>query len=173
MNNANSIRKNADLAKLKELQSKMPKVLEIIKIKGDPPYSITCKVKIPTPRNNQFPITRQELSEFEIQLPEKFPFQQPIVTFKTPIWNPNIYDSGKWCFGDWKITENMELFIIRLMKVIALDPQIINPASPANSQAARWYVKNLTTSPNLFPTISLKDFMIDFNKPKISWRNIR
>ena len=66
-----------------------------------------------------------------------------------------------------------ELFVIRLMKVIALDPTIINPKSAANGEAARWYIKQLTVKPRLFPTVSLIEIMSEPLKPKISWNTVK
>lgn len=173
MNDTYAIRKSADLAKLKVLQGKMPKTLEIIGVKGNPPYSISCRIRIPTAKNTEYPRVRQDVSEVEIQLPERYPLQMPFVFFKTPIWNPNVYTSGKWCFGDWKVTENLELFVTRLMKVIALDPTIICPDSPANGDAARWYVQLQNRQPELFPTVSVSALMAEAEAPKIAWRNIK
>jgi len=174
VNEALAIRKRTDVAKLKELQTKMPGALEILSVVGDPPRSVKLRIRIPTAMNNRYPQQKQDISEVEIQLPEGYPLPPagvPFVNFMTPIWNPNVYPSGKWCFGEWTITENLELFVVRLMKVIALDPTIINPRSAANGDAAHWYVQLLEQRSGLFPTVSIAELMSE--KPKIAWRTIK
>ncbi len=174
MGDPHAIRKREDLAKIKVLQRKIPGILEIGKVIGDPPRSITLCLRIPTAKNGSYPRERQETNEVEIQLPANYPFPPgPMVQFKTPIWNPNVYPSGKWCFGGWNVTENLELFVVRLMKVIALDPTIINPRSAANGDAARWYLQIQKRQPDLFPTVSVSGLIAEAYKPKISWRNIK
>jgi hypothetical protein len=166
-------RRREDLAKLRALQSRLPQVLTILGVSGDPPRSISLRIALPTAVDAKFPATRQAVSEVEIQLPETYPLPPgPLVLFRTPIWNPNVYASGKWCFGEWKMTENLELFVKRLMQVIALDPAIINTMSPANADAAKWYDATRVSQPKLFPTASV-DALAAPAKPDMVWRPIR
>lgn len=173
MSEVSALRRRSDLAKLRELQSRMPRILEILEVTGNPPRSIKLRIRIPTAKNANYPKEKQEVNEVKIDLPENYPFTGPSVNFTTPIWNPNVYSSGKWCFGDWTITENLELFVTRLMKVIALDPTIVYPASPANTEAAHWYVKLKGRRPELFPTVLLSELMAEVEKAKIAWRPIK
>lgn len=174
INEASIIRRLADVTKVRELAKKMPRLLSIIDIDGNPARALSLRINIPTVKNSSYPQNKQDFSEVVIELPERYPFPPgPSVIFKTPVWNPNIYQSGKWCYGEWKVTENLELFVIRLMKVIALDPTIINPKSAANGEAARWYIKQLTVKPRLFPTVSLIEIMSEPLKPKISWNTVK
>lgn len=167
-----AIRKREDLAKLRALQAKLPRTLEILQVTGDPPQSIALHVRIPTAKNASFPRERQEITEATIALPANYPLGAPTVHISTPIWNPNVYSSGKWCYGSWTVTENLELFVVRLMKLIALDPTIINPSSPANSAASTWYVGLRNRHPDLVPTVMVTDLIREAEKPKIAWRNI-
>jgi ubiquitin-protein ligase len=174
VNEASAIRRRTDLEKLRELRARIPGALEILGVTGDPPRSVKLRIRIPTAKNARYPQEKQEVSEVEIVLPESYPLPPgPFVNFTTPIWNPNVYPSGKWCFGEWKITENLELFVTRLIKVIALDPAIINPRSAANSDAARWYIQLQGRQPELFPTVSMLGLMVQIDKPKIAWRPIK
>jgi hypothetical protein len=174
VNDAHAIRKRQDLAKLVSLQGRIPSILEIITVSGDPPHSILLRLRIPTARNKSYPLQKQEINEVEIQLPANYPFPPgPTVHFKTPILNPNVYTSGKWCFGNWTITENLELFVIRLMKVIALDPSIVYPKSAANAEAARWFLDLNKSQPNIFPSINVDSLVSQSEKQKIAWRNLK
>ena len=174
MHEASALRRRSDLKKLRELQAKMPRTLQILNVRGDPAWSLRLQIRIPTAKNSNYPSDSQEISEVEIVLPESYPFPPgQDVSFSSPIWNPNVFPSGKWSYGDWKITENMELFVIRLMKVIALDPDIVNPKSPANHDAADWYSQQKKQYPKTFPTVSWPELMSDSFKPKISWHTIK
>lgn len=174
INQASATRRRTDLAKLREMQTRMPRALEILSVTGDPAQSICLRIRIPTAKNESYPKERQEFSDVKIALPENYPFPPgPEVFFETDIFNPNVYPSKRWCFGDWKITENLELFVTRLMKVIALDPTIINPRSAANGSAASWFVMNQKLHPELFPTISLSSLMMPVAKPTIAWKTIK
>lgn len=174
MNEALSIRRRTDLEKLRGIQAKAPGLLEILRVTGDPPQSVSIRFRIPTVKNRHFPQERQEISEVEILFSERHPLPPgPIARFKTPIWNPNVYPSGQWCYKDWVVTEYLDLFVLRLMRVIALDPQIINPQSAANGDAARWYVQMKERCPELFPTAPISIMMAESDKPKIAWRTIK
>ncbi len=174
INEVSATRRRSDLAKLRELQARMPRALAILGVTGDPVRSIKLRINIPTAKSGAYPQDKQETSEVEIVLPENYPFPPgPFVTFSTPIWNPNVYASGKWCFGEWKVTENLELFVTRLMKVIALDPVIVNPRSAANGEAASWFVRQHSLHPELFPTVSLSGLIAEAPKPSIAWRSIK
>lgn len=173
MNEALKIRRNTDLVKLRELQAGMPRALEILSVTGNPPRAIDLCIRIPTARNGNYPQDIQKASEVQIILPERYPIEQPTASFKTPIFNPNVYASGKWCIGRWNQMEFLDLFVKRLMQLVALDPRIIDPRSPANAEAAQWYVRLQGLRPNLFPTVSLSGLMAEVQKPKIVWRPIK
>ncbi len=151
----------------------MPGALEILRVEGDPPKALNLRIHIPTAKNAHYPNEQQNVSDVSIQLPERYPFPPgPQVFFQTPIWNPNVYNTGRWCYGEWKIMENLELFVTRLMKVVALDPTIINPNSAANPAAAQWYTQMRSQKPNLFPTARVEDFMTAPAQQRLTWRNI-
>jgi hypothetical protein len=59
-----------------------------------------------------------------------------------------------------------------MMKLIALDPAIVNIHSPANSAASTWYVGLGDRYPELVPTVMVTELIHQAEKPKITWRNI-
>ncbi len=174
LNDVRATRRITDLSRLRELEATMPMALKILSVIGNPPQTIKLQIKIPTAKDQRFPTIKQNQSEVRIILPESYPLPPgPTVTFSTPIYNPNVYESGMWCFGDWSPTENLALFVKRLMKVIALDPEIVNIASPANRAAATWYEQQRAVNPAQFPTIVLSNLIAEGpKKPKITWRAI-
>jgi ubiquitin-protein ligase len=173
ISDVSAARRRADLAKLRELQARLPRAFEITKCVGDPVRSLELRVTIPTAKDDSFPRSKQAVSVVEVQLPESYPFPPgPHVQFKTEIWNPNVFTGGKWCYGEWQITENLELFVMRLLKVVALDPTIVNPASPANREAASWY-RRMQSTPGMFPSVDLGSLGSAPTKPAMVWRTVR
>ena len=162
-------RKSTDFSKAKDLASRSGGMLAIDRLAGS---EIACRVHIPTARNETFPGIRQETSRILLQLPPRYPFEKPQVLFQTPIWNPNVFAGGRLCYGDWKVMEFLDLFLIRLMKIVALDPSIINLNSPANASAAIWYRSTLRAQPELFPTRQIESLIRGDARPEIQWRNI-
>lgn len=169
MGNPHETRLNEDLVKIRTLAARIPSVLKIDSVSGNPPQMVQLTINIPTARDEYYPQTCQDSSRVEIQFPVSYPLPPgPTVVFKTPIFNPNVYPSGMYCYGSWKPTENMELFVIRLLKVIALDPDIVYPGSAANRPAAEWYLSMRRSRPHLFPTLTVTQ-LLQAPKPKIIW----
>lgn len=168
-----ALRKATDLSKLRELQARMPQTLEILRVEGTPPRLIALRIRIPTAKSPGYPAERQDISDVTIELPDRYPLPPgPTVYFQTPIWNPNVFEHAqRWCYGEWTIAENLELFVIRLMRVIALDPSIVNPQSPANSTARDWFVQLRQKRPELFPTVVVSTLTAP--RPTMTWRDLR
>lgn len=167
-------RRRSDYAKLLALQARLPHVLTVSSAEGDAPHHIGLRIAIPTAVDESFPRRSQAVSHVRITLGENYPFPPgPDVAFTTPIFNPNVFASGKWCYGGWQISENLELFVMRLLRVIALDPQIVNTKSPANSDAARWYRRARERSQEMFPTVSLSAAAAAAQPAAMQWRNMR
>lgn len=134
---------------------------------------VELEVKLKTARSAQFPDEVQASNALQIQLPARYPFEPPKVTVTTPIWNPNIFASGLICLGQqWIPTHNLALLVQRVMQILALDPAIINLASPANGEAGRWYAEASRLNPALFPTVRL-DSLRASAKPTIQWRTLK
>jgi hypothetical protein len=58
------------------------------------------------------------------------------------------------------------------MQIIALEPAVINLASPANKDAAKWYDGAVRRNRSLFPTIQFDSLRASAQR-KIVWRNIK
>lgn len=168
-----SIRKQEDIEKLRQLQVQMSSVLEILSVEGNPPSKVELKIILPTAIDENYPQSTNTINRVSIQLPSNYPIQEPSVTFRSSIWNPNVFTSGKLCIGKWTITENLELLIKRIMQVIVLDPAIVNVDSPANREAANWYKSAKSRSPALFPTFRVGDLFLAQHKKTITWRTIK
>lgn len=78
-----------------------------------------------------------------------YPFHPPLITFKTPIWHPNIsgFPGGAVCLdflkqeGLWDATCNIE-GLVEMIKAMMDDP---NPNSPQNPDAGVSYTESMKT----------------------------
>lgn len=162
-----------DLHKVRDLAQRSHGILTLGLLKTPPAATLLCRFRIPTAKDADYPSVHQELSEVIIRLPPRYPFARPMVLFRTPIWNPNVFPNGLLCSGRWKVMEYLDLFVLRLMKLIALDPAVTNPGHLANRQAAAWYRAMLWVSPELFPTMRLDDLPPAATALPIGWRDLR
>eukprot|EP00596_Hydrurales_sp_CCMP1899_P011243 CAMPEP_0119042800 /NCGR_PEP_ID=MMETSP1177-20130426/16171_1 /TAXON_ID=2985 /ORGANISM="Ochromonas sp, Strain CCMP1899" /LENGTH=146 /DNA_ID=CAMNT_0007009823 /DNA_START=247 /DNA_END=684 /DNA_ORIENTATION=- len=86
----------------------------------------------------------------KLVFPSDFPNQPPVMTFKTPLWHPNVYEDGRVCISilhppgtdnfnhletadeRWRPILGVESIIISVISMLS-DP---NDESPANIDAA-------------------------------------
>eukprot|EP00388_Colpodella_angusta_P031988 GDKK01025109.1.p1 GENE.GDKK01025109.1~~GDKK01025109.1.p1 ORF type:complete len:168 (-),score=19.32 GDKK01025109.1:397-900(-) len=86
----------------------------------------------------------------KLEFPNDFPNAPPVMTFKTPIWHPNVYEDGKVCISilhppgedrfneresateRWRPILGVESIIVSVISMLS-DP---NDESPANIDAA-------------------------------------
>jgi hypothetical protein len=64
-----------------------------------------------------------------------------------PVFHPNVFSSGKVCVGGFVPSESLGRFALRIGRMIKFEPAYINEHSAANSDAAAWYVRNLSSFP--------------------------
>ena len=36
---------------------------------------------------------------------ERYPIDKPVVLFRTPIFDPNVFEDMRLCFGEWQVGE--------------------------------------------------------------------
>jgi ubiquitin-protein ligase len=170
---AHASRRQADIAKLQELQTEFRGVLSLMRTVGNPVTLVELEIKLKTARNSRYPDESQGTNVVQIQLPARYPFEPPKFNVTTPIWNPNVFTSGLICLGQqWIPTHNLALVVQRVMQILVLDPAIINLDSPANGEARSWYATTRRRNPSLFPTVRL-DSIRASAQPTIRWRTIK
>lgn len=167
-------RRKQDLVKLNQLVTDSRGKIKIISSTGNPVSRIVVELNYPTAINNNYPDKVQNSSKITINLTSRYPFTEPSVNFEKPIvFHPNIYDSGRICFGTkWLPTQGLDLLVKRVVKIITYEPDILNEASPANSKALTWYRKAFSKYPNKFPTTKLIQTNLASN-PKMNWNNLK
>jgi hypothetical protein len=106
-----------------------------------------------TAGSSAYPRERQASSRITIDLAPRHPFQPPLTTVLTPIFHPHVFGSGVVCIGArWLPGEGMDLFVRRVVRLLAFDPLLMNPHSIANAAANTWYRSSLQRHPQAFPT---------------------
>lgn len=103
--------------------------------------------------SHRYPVERQSSSRVAIDLAPRHPFQPPVTTVLTPIYHPHVFPSGIVCIGSkWLPSEGMDLFVHRVVRLLAFDPLLMNPYSIADGAANAWYQSALRRHPEAFPT---------------------
>ena len=103
--------------------------------------------------SSAYPQARQPSSRIAIDLAARHPFQPPVTTVLTPVFHPHVFTSGVVCIGArWLPGEGMDLFVQRVVRLLAYDPLLMNPASIANGIAQAWYALAAQRHPDAFPT---------------------
>jgi len=103
--------------------------------------------------SHRYPTERQPSSRVAIDLAPRHPFQPPVTTVLTPIFHPHVFSSGIVCIGSkWLPSEGMDLFVHRVVRLLAFDPLLMNPYSIADGAANAWYQAALHRYPEAFPT---------------------
>jgi hypothetical protein len=64
-------------------------------------------------------------------------------------FHPNWYTGGRWCSGDWNMSEGLGHHVIRMVRTLQFDRDITNEYSPANREANEWYKQHKNS--NRFP----------------------
>lgn len=171
-------RRNNDLERLKRLRDEHPHIISRLAVAGSPTNRVKLTLSMPTAGSEAYPDEIETHVDMEIQLPAEYPDSPPHVHVSSRVWNPNVYVNGLVCIGPvWIPSEGMDLFLVKMIRILAFDPQIVNPGSPANFAAAKWYEKRRLEHPKSFPTFDLKAFLVEKRDekpgPRMTWTNLK
>jgi len=162
-----------DIRRLRALRDNHPNLVQKVSVAGTPVSVVRLSLGVPTAANGDYPRAVQDSSEVQIELSRGYPHSDPPkVSILSPVWNPNVYPSGLVCPGEWIATQGLDLLALRVMRILAFDPLIINTASSANAHASTWYVQAKKLHPTAFPTIPLDRLLTTQPPPKMSWKNL-
>jgi ubiquitin-protein ligase len=151
MLNARDLRLQSDYTHLRSLAEGSGGTLTIEECKGRPPdhYVLVYKCRSIERLENGKPLYRS-LHRVEIKLPAKYPapYAAPRVRMLTPLWHPHVYKNLVVCMGDWKTSEYLDAFALRLGALLQFEKEFFDIRDPANEEAIDWARKHLL----LFPT---------------------
>jgi hypothetical protein len=146
-------RREVDIARLRALVATSGGRIGIVTlpVAGRPRFVLDLGYA--TVGSHRYPAERQPLSRVAIDLAPRHPFQPPVTTVLTPIFHPHVFSSGIVCIGSkWLASEGMDLFVHRVVRLLAFDPLLMNPYSIADGAAHAWYQAALRRHPEAFPT---------------------
>ncbi|KAI8097494.1 ubiquitin-conjugating enzyme/RWD-like protein [Halteromyces radiatus] len=127
---------------------------EITNLENDPPPNVICY-----PRDDNLaqleaflkgPIDtpyEEGLFQLDITVPDKYPFEPPLIRFKTPIYHPNIDEGGRICASilkkgvneeGWKPAMNLRNTLLSLQQLIGTP----NPDDPLDADIAKEYIQD-------------------------------
>lgn len=162
---------NQDIEKLKQLSLQTEGRVKVVAAGSRGSRYVKVELNYSTAPDASYPSKVQNKTEVTFELLGRYPLQEPVATITTPIYHPNVYKSGKICFGTkWLPSQNLDLLVKRVVQIITFDPTILNENSPANGDALVWYRKASKTAPNAFPTDRLET-PPEVKKPKIKWND--
>jgi Ubiquitin-conjugating enzyme len=147
------VRREIDIARVRALAAASGSRIGIVTlpVAGRPRFVLDLAYA--TVGSTAYPQTRQPSSRIAIDLASRHPFQPPLTTVLSPIFHPHVFSSGLVCIGaKWLPSEGMDLFVQRVVRLLAFDPLLMNPHSIANAAAAYWYQVALARYPDAFPT---------------------
>jgi hypothetical protein len=106
-----------------------------------------------TAGSTRYPDELQTHTRLVLDLAPRHPFMAPRATVVTRIFHPNVFASGVVCLGaKWLPSEGMDLFLRRIVRLLAFDPLLVNLQSAANGVAAQWYAATRARLPQVFPS---------------------
>lgn len=170
---AGAERRREDLRRLEALCAISGGRLRLLSHRGDPPSEITIELRCKTAGSREYPSRHAERTEVRVQFPARYPFQEPLAEIQTPIFHPNVFPSGKICFGTkWIPTEGLDLLVKRIGQIVTFDPALLNEHSPANRDAVDWYRATRSRHPGAFPTDSLPFLDVRPKQATTKWRDL-
>ena len=169
---ARAERRRQDLEKLRALAERSSSRISLEAHRGSPMNQVELLLLFRTAPSDEYP--RRVLSEtrLHLQLAARYPFEEPIATLSPVVFHPNVYPSGRICLGArWLPTDGLDLLVRRIVQIVVFAPEVLNLASPANLDAARWYRQAKAKSPGAFPsdTASLEP---PAPRPTLSWSDV-
>lgn len=166
-------RRQEDLRRLRVLEGQSKGRVRIDQVSGDPMTRVTLTLAVPTAASAEFPAKRIPEVRVMIDLPTDYPFTPPECTVLDPVLNVNIFQGGRVCLGSqWMPSHQLSLTLARLWRILSLDPEVINPNSPANSAALDWWQSLLRQHRHILPTAS-RLVTEEIAKPTLGWKPIR
>ena len=150
---AHALRREADLARLRELATQSGGRIELLETPSRAGRPIRLALRCRTAASEAYPQAPQDGVTLRIDLPSRYPFERPVLTVESRIFHPNVFASGVVCQGEkWLPGEGLDLVVKRIIRLVTFDPSHVNPASAANRAAAAWYLQQRSRTPQAFPT---------------------
>ena len=137
-------RRRHDLAELRALCERSGGRIAIDSTEGDPPSEFRLRYVVRTLGPSAADAApRVRRIHLHVMLPGGYPNpgNLPSVVASDQIYHPHFWDSSEMCTGSAAL-QGLAPFAEWIGRVLVLDPAVINPGSPANPVAMRWFIAN-------------------------------
>jgi uncharacterized Zn-finger protein len=146
-------RREADIERVRALAASSAGRVGIVTVPAPGLPRFVLDLDYATVGSMRYPAERQPRSRIAIELAARHPFEPPVAKVLTPVFHPNVFASGVICQGArWLPSDGMDLFVKRIVRLLAFDPLLVNTQSAANGAAAQWYAAQSRLHPSAFPT---------------------
>lgn len=147
------LRWQADIERLRALAAASVGRLGLLALPRPGAPRFVIELDVETVGSPGWPHDRQPRSRIAIDLAPRHPFEPPVATLLSRVFHPHVFTSGVVCVGaHWQASEGLDLFVHRLVRMLAFEPALINPASVANAAAMAWWRETRARHPQAFPT---------------------
>ena len=147
------MRREVDIARVRALAAGSEGRIAIVGMPAPGQPRFVLDLHFITAGSDRYPLERRRTSRLAIDLAPRHPFAPPMATVLTPVFHPHVFASGLVCIGsNWLPSEGMDLFVQRIVRLLAFDPLLMNPHSVANGAAQAWYQRVQRLHPDAFPS---------------------
>jgi ubiquitin-protein ligase len=163
----------ADIDKIEQLSKTSAGRVRLVGTPQVAQRQVTVELRYKTASGSSYPREVQDKTTVKFDLLNQYPFKEPVANITTPIFHPNVYASGRICFGTkWIPSEGLDLLVKRVIQIITFDPMVVKKEeAPANNKALIWYKQALRSSPEAFPTEPVGFKAEQKAESTIKWKN--
>lgn len=117
-------------------------LIELVRTDGNPPdkYQIRYLCRSVEKVDGKGAPTVSAVHEVSIYLHAEYPIKQPQLKWLTPIFHPNIHNTGAVCIGAWWPAKTLDELILTMGDMLQF--KNYDPKDPMNSKAAAWALRN-------------------------------
>jgi ubiquitin-protein ligase len=139
--NIRQTRLKTDYNRIKDLVDSSD-FIHIVRTEGSPPdkYLIRYTCRGVEKINGSGTPNLREVHEVSIYLHAEYPLKQPQLKWMTPIFHPNIHNTGAVCIGAWWPAKTLDELLLTLGEMVQY--KNLDPKDPMNSKAAAWALRN-------------------------------
>lgn len=147
------MRREVDVERVRALATTSGGRIGIVTLPAPGRPRFVLDVECATAATPRYPHERRTTSRLAIDLSPRHPLAPPMATVQTPVFHPHVFASGLVCIGaKWLPSEGMDLFVKRIVRLLAFDPLLMNSMSVANGAAQAWYQRAQLLHPEAFPS---------------------
>jgi hypothetical protein len=147
-------RRREDLRRVRALCDASGGRLAFVSADADAPTDVRLRARLRVAIDAGYPQRAGDTVHVRIAIPAGYPFRDGPRSFLSPVvWHPNVFPDGQVCQGrKWLVSEYLDLYVRRILRIVTFQPDGINLQSVANPAAASWYRATLARAPGAFPT---------------------